>query len=748
MAKTERLLTAGSFLIIASTSFLTAQVISKVEFDGLVHISPQIAEEITGIRPGMDVDDKTIDQSVKKLYAQRYFDDIWVEENDGVLTYHVKEKPVIAKVKLEGLGEDENKQVLKTAGLKKGESYDETRMARLKKGLEKSLEAQGYYDSVVDIDNKNLNENALETNIKVKKGENIIIKKIYLIGAKRFSYNDIKDVLANRQEQTLGWLFGRDDGKLKANQLEADRARIREFYLQRGFLDVKVSKPILRANFSNYTGTITYKIDEGKQYRVGNVDVYIERGNQEAEKALKKFLKLQKGKIFNVSKLKKDVMFIQDYMADKGYAFAQVIPDVKQDRDKLIANVTYMVKPNKKIYVRNITISGNSRTMDRVIRRELYLSEGEPFTKKDMRDSIDALKRTGFFSDVTIVPRQVGPDTMDLVVNVKETSTGSIMGGLSYGSYDGFGINLGVSDKNFLGTGIDVGASVDYSEKTFNGSLRFYNPRLYDSEYSLGGSIFRRNFDYYDYDEDTIGANLTLGKRIGRNTHVSLGYIYENTELSNVSDSLKDSPYYQEGKQVKSSIVPSIRYDNTDDFYLPRRGMNLNLSTEFAGVGGDVKFTRYSFVGKFYKGLEDEIDYDLIVRTRLKYSIIKDRGNLPLNEKLYLGGFGTVRGFKSGTLAPRDADGSLIGAKELAAATVEFSIPLVKSMNLRGKAFYDYGTTGNDSISEIHRSSVGVGLEWPKSPLGVPLEIYYSNPLDDKPDDRTTKWEFNLGTRF
>jgi len=748
MARQSNSISAGGFLLVASTSFLAAQVITGVEFKGLVHISPQIAQEITGIKPGMDVDDKKIDQSVKKLYAQRYFDDIWVEENDGVLTYHVKEKPIIAKLKMEGLGEEGNKEALKSAGLKKGESYDETRMNRLKKGLEKSLEAQGYYDSVIDIDNKNLNSSALETNIKVKKGENIIIKKVNLIGAKKFSYDDIKDVLVNRQAQSMGWLFGRDDGKLKANQLKADRERIREFYLQRGYLDVKVSEPIVRANFSDYTATITYNINEGKQYKVGNVDVYIERGNPEAEKALKENLKLKPGKVFNVDKLKKDVSFIQDYMSDKGYAFAQVIPDVKQDRKNLVANVTYMVKPNKKIYVRNITISGNSRTMDRVIRRELYLSEGEPFTKKDMKDSIDALRRTGFFSDVTIVPKQVGPDTLDLVVNVKETSTGSIMGGLSYGSYDGFGVNFGVSDKNFLGTGIEVGTSIDYSEKSLSGTLRFFNPRIYDSEYSLGGSLFRRKFDYYDYDEDTTGGNLTLGKRVGRNVHVSLGYIYESTELTNLSPSLQNSVYYKEGKQVKSSVVPAIRYDNTDDFYLPRRGMNLNLSTEYAGVGGDVKFTRYSFVGKFYKGLEDEIDYDLILRAKIKVSKIKDRGNLPLNEKLYLGGYGTVRGFRSGTLAPKDSAGSLIGAKNLASGTIEASIPLVKSMGLRFKTFYDYGTTGEDNFHEIHRSSVGAALEWPKSPLGVPLEIYYANPLDDKPGDSTRKWEFNLGTRF
>ncbi len=747
MVKKESIIAGGSLLLIASSSFMSAQVISNIEFRGLVHISPQIASEIAGIKPGTNVNDKDIDRSVKKLYAQKYFDDVWVEENGGVLTYHVKEKPVIAKVNLKGLKDDQKSAVLKASGLKRGEGYDDNKVNNLKRGLENSLEAQGYYDSVIDVDTKKLNSSALETQINVRKGENIIIKKVNLIGAKRFSYDDIKDDIANRQEQSLGWLFGRDDGKLKANQLKADKARIREFYLKHGYLDVKVSNPIVRANFSDYTATITYKINEGKQYRVGSVKIFVD-GNQNVDKSVKDNIKLEKGKVFNVVKLKKDVKLLQDYMSDKGYAFAQVVPDIKQDRANHIANVTYMIKPNRKVYVHNITISGNSRTMDRVIRRELYFSEGEPFTKKDMDDSIDQLKRTGFFSDVEIIPHQISANQIDTIVKVKETSTGSIMGGLSYGSYDGLGVNAAISDKNFLGTGIEVGTSIDVSKKSKNGSLRFYNPRIYDSEYSLGGSIFKKKFDYYDYDEDSKGINLTLGKRLGRNLHVSLGYIYEDTDLTNLSDSLKSSPYYQEGRQRKSSFVPSISYDNTDDFYLPRRGMSLDLSMEYAGVGGDVKFTKYTFIGKFYKGLEDELDYDLILRGKVTLSTIKDRGELPLNEKLYLGGYGSVRGYKTGTLSPKDNAGALIGAKKLATATVEASIPLIKSMNLRFKTFYDYGMTGNSSFNEIKRSSIGAALEWPKSPLGVPLEIYYAKALGDKAGDSLEKVEFSLGARF
>lgn len=747
MIRGNRLIRSGSLLLMATSSFLVAGVVSDVRFEGLVHISPQIAQEIIDIRPGSNVNDAKIDESIKKLFAQKYFDDVYVDEEAGVLTYYVKEKPVLAKVELEGLGEDQNKEILKSAGLKKGDSYDETKMKNLKKGLEGMLESQGYYDSVVDIDSEDVNSGALATKINVRKGENVYITKVNLVGVEAFDYDDISSVISNKERESFGWFFGRDDGKLKANELKMDQQRIREFYLSEGYLDIKVSNPVLRAHFDSYTAEVTYKISEGKQYKVGDVAVEMD-DSLEGASDVRENIKLVSGKVFNVNKLKQDVKNIQDFMSNKGYAFAQINPDVKQDKESMTANVTYRVKANSKVNVGSITISGNSRTVDRVIRRELYLSEGEAFSQKDMKDSIDALRRTGFFSDVKIEPRQVSKDLINLLVKVEETSTGSIMGGLSYGSYDGMGVNAGISDKNFLGTGIELGTTIDYSEKTLNGSISFYNPRVNDSEYSLGGNVFARKFDYYDYDEDTVGATLTVGKRWGRNTHISLGYIYENTKLTNLSDSLKDSIYYTEGKSVKSALVPSISYNNTDDFYLPRRGVMLSLSTEFAGVGGDEKFTRYSFSGKYFHGFEEQIDYDLIARARVRVSVIEDRGNLPLNEKLYLGGFSTVRGFKSGTLSPKNASGSLIGAKRLASGSFELSIPLVKSMGLRFKTFVDYGATGEDKFTTINRTSVGAGLEWPKSPLGVPLEIYYAKALDAKEDDRTTKWEFNLGSKF
>jgi len=734
-------------LALLSITTLQATTIKDIQFDGLIHISDAIAKEIINIKSGDTLDPAAVDESIKKLYSQQYFEDIWVEEKSGILIYHLKEKPVIAKVELSGLSKEKNEETLQRAGIKKGDIYDETKIKSVKNRIEKDLESKGYFDSVVEIENEALHSGSIQASIEVNKGENIHIKEIKFYGAKDFGYKDFKPYLANKKEQSMGWFFGRDDGILKADQLKVDAMRIKEFYLKNGYLDAVVGKPVLRTHFDDYSASLSYKIEEGIQYKVGSVEVIIDEEITTSD-TLKENFKLKSGDIFSVEKLRRDMGKIREAVSNKGYAFSNVTPDVKQDRANGIANIRYVVKPNEKVYVNNVTISGNSRTVDRVIRRELYLTEGEEFSQKDLTDSTNALKRTGYFNDVKITPKQIEKDKMDLIVNVDEASTGSIMGGISYGSYDGLGVNAGISDRNFLGSGIEVGMDIDTSEKTLRGSLHFFNPRVFDSLYSLGGNVFKKDFDYYDYDEKSIGGSLKLGRKIGRHLHASLTYLYEDIELTDVSESLQDSIYYQEGRIIKSALAPSISYDNTDDYYLPRSGVNISAGFEYAGLNGDAKFLRNTLSAKFYYGLDDLIDYDLIFRLKGRVSTVNDRGDLPLNEKLYLGGMGTVRGFKSGTLSPRNDEGALVGAKKMAAGSIEFSLPLIESVQMRILSFYDYGMTGNDKFNEIHRSSIGAGIEWAKSPLGVPLQLFYAKALDDEEGDRTSKIEFSLGRRF
>jgi outer membrane protein insertion porin family len=731
-----------------TTISLHAKSVKDIKFEGLVHISSAIAYEIIDIKKGQEINPAAIDESIKKLYRQQYFEDIWVDESDGILTYHFKEKSVIAKVEVTGLKKEKNEEILKLSGIKKGDIYDETKIRSAKTNIRKSLEAQGFFDSVIETQSRALNPGSLQTNIIVNKGENIHIEDIHFIGTKDFGYKDFKSHLANKKAQTMGWFLGRDDGLLKADQLKMDAIRIKEFYLNHGYLDAVVNEPILRTKFDNYKATIIYNIYEGTQYKIGEVKIDIDKQIVNP-KTLKEAFTLKAGDVFNVQKLRKDIGKITEIVSNKGYAFTNVLPDIKQDRQNSRANITYVVKPNKKVYVNNITIAGNTRTADSVIRRELYFSETELFNQKDLLDSNNALKRTGYFNNVKIVPKQVEEDKLDLIVNVDEASTGSIMGGLSYGSFDKFGVNAGVSDRNFLGSGIEVGMDIDASEKTQKGSIHFYNPRVFDSLYSLGGNLFKKEFDYYNYNEKSKGGNLKLGRKLGRYTHASLTYLYEDVELTDVNETLQeDNILYTEGRTIKSSLIPSISYDNTDDYYLPRKGVSLSSSFEYAGVGGEAEFLKTSLSAKYYYGFNDLIDYDLILRLKARINHIKDRGNLPLNEKLYLGGMGSVRGFRSGSLAPKNDDGVLIGANKLAAASVELSIPLIESAELRIFGFYDYGMTGDKNFDEIKRSSTGVGFEWAKSPLGVPLQLFYAKALDDKEGDRTSRIEFSLGRRF
>ena len=727
---------------------LHSTTIKDIKFDGLIHISPEIAKEIIGIKKGDELDELKVDQSIKNLYAQKIFNDIWVDEQNGVLIYHVKEKPVVSRVNIEGISDDKADETLKNAKIKKGDLFDKNKAKEVKEKITKELQSKGYFDSSVKIEQKEVNPGSVETNVIVNKGEPVYIKKVNLIGAKHFSYDDIKDSLANRQRQFAGWFFGRDDGKLKADQLKFDAQRIKEFYLRHGFLDAKVYPPYLKTNFSDYSAELTYKIDEGEPYRVSSVDVQIDPSIANPAELKEKF-KLKPKKTFDVTKLRNDISKIQKAVSDKGYAFASIVPDVKPDKASHTVSVVYRVQPNEKVFVNNITISGNSRTQDSVIRRELYLSEGEKFTRSDLVDSMNALKRTGYFNNVQIIPKQVAPAKMDLLVKVDEASTGSIMGGITYSdAYDGLGVNAGISDRNFLGSGIELGTTIDYSQKRLKGSINFNNPRLFDTLYSLSGNIYRNDYDYINYKEKSFGGSLGLGRKVGRNLHISLTYLYEDTELSDVNETLKNDIFYQEGRFKKSSLIPAITYNNTDDYYLPRHGVYASYSLEYAGIGGDSKFLKHNATLKLYHGFEDQIDYDLILRGKVRVSTINDKGFIPLNEKLYMGGYGTVRGYKYGWLSPKDEDGNLKGAKKMATASVEMSIPLVKSMGLRGMAFFDSGWTGEDSFSDIKRSSYGGGIEWPKSPLGVPIQILWTKPVNKKDDDRLHKVEFNLGRRF
>ncbi|HEF9598784.1 TPA: outer membrane protein assembly factor BamA [Campylobacter coli] len=732
--------------ICALVALSNAAVIKEIKFNGLNHLSNASALNLTGLKIGETINLDKINTAILNLYKQNYFENIAVEENNGILNIIVTEKPSIAKISITGIASNDRKQVENILGIKRGTLFDEASAKEASERIKAYYEAKSYFDTIVEYRKKTLEHTeGLELEFIVNRGENIVINNVNLSGAKEFSYSDIEPAIVNKEKEFMGWMWGRNDGKLKIFELSNDSARISDEYMKKGYLDVQVSSPYLKTYTDTYQANLTYFIKEGKPYKIENISIENPLFSEEENIQNVKNLRSTQGKLINIEDIRKDVKTIETQSADLGYAFAEVYPDIQKNDQTQEASVVFKVIPHDKVYIRNVIISGNSRTVDRVVRRELYITEGNLYNRTDLSESTNALRRTSYFDDVEIKEEKVDDTHIDLIVNVKEASTGAISGGIGYGSSDGLLLNASLSDTNIFGSGIKSSVSVDKSDDTLSGRISLINPRILDSQYSLGGTLYSNDYEWDNYSEKNYGFDITLGRQFARYYNVSLTYNLEQSDIYHLSPTLLRTGY-ELGKTIKSSITPAITFNNTDDYYLPRKGIIASTSLEYAGLGGDQEFLSSSSKFNFYQGLQDYIGYDLIYRYKASFYKVWDEGYLPINQRIYLGGIRSLRGFESRTVSPKNEWGDEVGGTIAFANSVELSFPLIDRIKLRGSVFFDYGMIGNKNLDEIQRMSTGLGIEW-ITPIG-PLQLVFAKPLNDKKGDDTNTFEFNLGTRF
>ncbi|KUY36268.1 outer membrane protein [Campylobacter jejuni HB-CJGB-ZX] len=732
--------------ICALVAMANAATIKDIKFIGLNHLSNTSAINIAGLKIGEEINPAKINTAILNLYKQNYFENIAVENNNGILEIIVTEKPTIAKVSITGIASNDRKQVESILGIKRGTLLDEGSIKEAIERIKAYYEAKSYFDTIIEYKKKTLeNTDGLELEFIVNRGENIIIDNVHLSGAKKFSYSDIEPAVVNKEKEFMGWMWGRNDGKLKVFELSNDSSRIADEYMKKGYLDVQVSSPYLKTYTDTYQANLTYFIKEGKPYKIKSISIENPLFDDKQNAQTVKDLRSSAGKTINIEDIRKDVKTIETQSADLGYAFVEVYPDIQKNDQTQEATVVFKVIPHDKVYIRNVIISGNSRTVDRVIRRELYITEGNLYNRTDLSESKNALKRTSYFDDVNIKEEKVDDTHIDLIVDVKEASTGAISGGIGYGSSDGILLNASLSDTNIFGSGIKSSVSVDKSDDTLSGRISLVNPRVLDSQYSLGGTLYSNDYEWDNYSEKNYGFDITVGRQFARYYNVSLTYNLEQSDIYHLSPTLLRTGY-ELGKSIKSSITPAITFNNTDDYYLPRSGIIASTSLEYAGLGGDQEFISSSSKFNFYQGLQDYIGYDLIYRYKASFYKVWDEGYLPINQRIYLGGIRSIRGFESRTVSPKNQWGDEIGGTIAFANSVELSFPLIDRIKLRGSVFFDYGMIGRKNLDEIKRMSTGIGIEW-ITPIG-PLQLVFAKPLNDKKGDDTNSFEFNLGTRF
>ncbi len=735
------------YILLLATTILASTQVEEVKFEGLTQISKNVALETSKYLKNKEYTQKQINEAIKSFYKFRYFKDIWVTQKNKTIIFHFTEKPFIAKLEMSGYKtrEDDLEVLYSSMNIKKGNMYSKSKVERAKKNLLLELEREGYINSVVEVEIETINESSLVVKFLVNKGEEVIITRVSYHGAKELTVDIFEDTTANKEKDYFGWWFGQNNGVMSFEQLEYDGYRIKEAYLEHGYLDAKVGKPFSIVDFNTNTAQIDINIDEGKQYSVNNIVIYLDETIKNPDEIYPE-LKLKKEKVFNIKKLRRDVEYIKTQVANKGYAFAKVNYDIRKDPKKSIVDVIYNVVPGDKVYINDVIISGNSRTLDRVIRRNIYLAPQDLFSLTDFKDSNSALKRTGFFSSVRLQQQRISKNKMNLVVSVKEAPTGNLILGGGYGSYDGWTINASVNDKNIMGSGLNLGLSMDHSSKRDTLSLSLSNPAINDGIYNGSISLYKKesiitntdiNTTLGDETTTTVGASIGVGRSVGRHTRVGATYAIEdvkvNYTLTNTSDSLYNT----------SSITPYISFNNTDDYYVPRKGFIVGTSLKIAGLGGDADYMLSSSYLKYFYSLEDMLELDWILRYKTSIKAMEDTGEIPAGTSFYLGGPTSLRGYQSYAFQPVDDNNPY---KKYFTNTVELSFPLIPSAKMRWALFYDYGMIGVNDFTDVKKAGQGAVITW-YSPVG-PLQFIFSRAVNPDTDDKTSNFEFSLGSKF
>ena len=729
---------------------LFAQKIEHIHYNGMVHISKPVALRMIDFEEGDDVTMEIVDKAVKTYFNQGYFNDVWVEIEGTTLTFYFKEKAIISKVELKGWKENDEDIRESVIQIKKGTLYDEEVLEDAKKRIVNAISQEGKIDSVVEVQTEYLENGSIRVTFVVNEGEKIIIKKLNYSGVYGLDSDDFDSVIVNKQHQFMGWFWGRNDGKMSLGDLEYDNLRIRDYYMQHGYLDAKVASPFVRVNFNHYTADMSYQIKEGEQYTISKIS--LSQSKEVVDNAhLKELISLKKGEIFNIKSFREDANRIKRLIADKSYAFVQVIPDLKKNKKEHTVEVVFRVTPGEKVKIHDVVISGNMRTLDRIIRRELYLGPGDMYSFTDLQDSRNALGRLGFFDGTTIEEKRINNHEMDLIVKLKEAPTGNIQLGGGYGSYGGILISIGMNDRNVFGSGINVGIKAEKSQTNKSYSFNISNPKLNDSDFSGNFSIYHSSYVYNDYSVLTDGISIGTGYKFSRFISGYIGYGFsENAYKFDENTSLTSTDTFYFENYTKSGVTVSGKWDNTDDFYLPRKGFELSQSFEKSGIGAEANFLKSRTKFSKYSGLEDIFGFDAIFRYKARLNIVVDTGNIPLAEKFYMGGIGSVRGYQSYSLSPTIVDDEGVthrrGGEKTFSNSLELSMPLIPKAKMRLVTFVDWGFIGDGSISEISRGGYGAGIEW-FSPVGA-IELMLAAPFNKQKGDKLSSFAFTMGQRF
>jgi len=728
-----------------------------IRVEGASRVGSDAIFQVMKSRVGEEFDPAKIRADVKAVYRMGYFSDVKIDAEKvqgGVqLIVLVTEKPIVSSIDIEGNEEVETSDLLEALTIKERTLFQEEKVKESARNLRKVYHNRGFLDATVESSFVEEVDGSIRVSFRVSEGKKLQIEKIRITGNRYLQEEEIRKVMETDEKGFFSFIT--DSGTFKKDVLENDIRRIESLYQDTGFLESKVSDPEIERGPKGLL--VTIHVFEGRQFRVGEVGFSGESGLTEENQ--RKAVKLKSGDVFNRGTLLSDVLSLTTAMNDQGYALALVSPHVTKRKEYPLADVTFKAEKGDKFRFGKVEIVGNTKTNDRVVRRNLDVADGRTYTSTGLKKSKENLTRTGYFKDVKIstAPSNI-PQEMNVKVEVEEGPTGTLSGGLGFSSVDQiFGV-VQLSENNLFGKGWKASLNSQFGTRRVVFSLDFRDPYFLDSDFSLLLNAYNTKTEYTDFERKAQGGKIGFGYSFSRNTSASLSFRLDEVEITDAGEAI--SPILQEefeaGKQQTRSLTFHVGRNTTNKAIDPSRGTVHSATVEYAGgpLGGDSQFVKYFLNEKVYfpafgsTVLSGNILWGHVVST--------EGGAVPLFERFFLGGPYTIRGFKARTISPQDPNtGELIGGNKELVVNVEFLFPLFSEIGFKGVIFFDMGNAWGQGEwpwemepwdGPSLRYSAGTGVRW-YSPMG-PLRVEWGWNLNRQPGENSPVMEFTIGTAF
>ncbi|MBI4794628.1 MAG: outer membrane protein assembly factor BamA [Deltaproteobacteria bacterium] len=698
-------------------------------------------------REGETISPARLREDLKAVYKMGYFTDVKLDVSDTpegrVLTLLVQEKPAIKEIIVMGNNKIKRDKILEVTDLKPFMVASEGPIRENINKIINLYREKGYYEAKVTYRLDEVTKTEVNLVLQIDEGGKLAIKEINFEGNKSVKAKELRKVMETKEKSIISFITG--SGRLSKDALERDLEKIAAYYFNHGYIKAKVGEP--KIDIKGTLIYITIPVEEGPQYKVGQVDFQGELLDDKAK--LQSLIDLPKEKVYSREVVQKDLTTLSDFYADFGYANADIVPLIKENPEDLTVNVTFDFRKGQKVYFDRIEIAGNVKTRDKVIRRELRVYEQEMFSATKLKESIKNLRRLEYFEDVNFSTNPgSAPDRMNLKITVKERPTGTFGLGAGYSTQDRLVGLVEISQNNLFGRGQQLKLQGILGAISHRFRLSFTEPYLFDRPLSAGFDAFIWERDYSEYTRKSRGGDLRLAHPLRwKYTRLYGMYRFENVKLSGLQPNASQTLVEASNIHNTSAVSTSVRRDSRDSLFNPSRGSDNSFNLELAGLGGDTAYLRYILESGWYFPLFWKTVG--VLHGRIGYLQRLPWGALPAYEKFYLGGIDSLRGFKYADISPRDpVTNERIGGDKFVQLNIEYRFPLIKKLGVTGTVFFDAGNVyaTNQNFFSSMRTSVGAGFRW-FSPMG-PLRVEWGYNIAPKPWEKHSAWEFTVGSQF